>query len=189
MYNFRIFLRQLISIIRYPDLFLFSKRMGKNNRLGPKGRFIRPNEIYLGDNIYIAPKFHISARNLTIGNNVLIGPNLLLECDDHIFTNVGSTIFATMESRNIGFVTIEDDVWIGGNVTILKNVIIGEGCIIGAASVITKSLPPYSVCHGSPCRPFKVRFNIEELCNHLSLINSQYNLNTITELWKKNGIT
>jgi acetyltransferase-like isoleucine patch superfamily enzyme len=182
-------IRQIISIIRYPKLFLFSKRMGRNNRLGPNGRIIRPEEITLGDNIYIAPGFHISARNLSIGNNILIGPNLLLECDDHTFHNVGKTIWSTfLEERNIGFVKIEDDVWIGGNVTILKNVNIGEGCVIGAGSVVTKSLPPYSICLGIPCKPFKIRFNRDELKKHLGLVNSQYTINTITELWKKSGL-
>jgi acetyltransferase-like isoleucine patch superfamily enzyme len=183
-------IRQLISIIRYPKLFLYSKRMGKNNRFGPDGRFIRPKEIHLGDNIYIAPNFHISARNLRIGSNVLIGPNLLLECDDHTFRNVGKTIWSTyLEERNIGSVTIEDDVWIGGNVTILKNVVIGEGCIIGAASVVTKPLPPYSICVGSPCRPVKTRFNAEELEIHLALVKSEYKINTIIDQWRKNGLT
>lgn len=182
-------LRQVISIIRYPGLFLYSKRMGRDNRLGPGGRFIRPQEISLGDNIYIAPNFHISARNLKIGSNILIGPNLLLECDDHTFRNVGKTIWETyQEERNIGFVTIEDDVWIGGNVTILKNVVIGEGCIVGAGSVVTKSLPPYSVSFGVPCRPVKSRFNTGELAAHLSQVNSRYRLDDITELWKKYGI-
>lgn len=178
----------MISIIRYPQLFLFAKRMGKNNELGPGGRFVRPSQIYFGDNIYIAPKFHISARNLIIGNNVLIGPNLLLECDDHIFKNIGKTIWSTRDLRKIGSVKIEDDVWMGGNVTVLKDVTIGEGCIVGAGSVITKSLPPYSICIGSPCRPIKVRFTSEELAQHLPLIKSQYSLNAIVELWKKNGI-
>lgn len=179
----------MVSIIRYPKLFLFSKRMGKNNRLGPKGRFLHPEEIFLGDNIYIAPNFHISARNLKIGNNIIIGPNLLLECDDHVFKNVGKTIWATFtKERTLGFVTIEDDVWIGGNVTILKNVTISEGCIIGAASVVTKSLPPYSICVGSPCRPVKVRFNVEELGIHLSLVKSDYKINTIIDQWKKSGL-
>lgn len=182
-------LRQIISIVRYPKLFMFSKRMGKNNRLGPNGRFIRPEEISLGDNIYIAPNFHISARNLKIGNNVIIGPNLLLECDDHTFRNVGKTIWSTFTSeRTLGSVIIEDDVWIGGNVTILKNVIIGEGCIIGAASVVTKSLPPYSICLGVPCRPLKTRFSVEELKTHLELVNSSLLPESITDSWKNNGI-
>jgi len=182
-------LRQIVSIIRYPKLFLFSKRMGKNNRLGPNGRFLHPEEIFLGDNIYIAPNFHISARNLKFGSNIIIGPNLLLECDDHVFKNVGKTIWSTFtEERTLGSVTIEDDVWIGGNVTILKNVKIGEGCIIGAASVVTKSLPPYSICVGSPCRPVKVRFNAEELNTHLSLVKSDYRINTIIDQWRGNGL-
>jgi acetyltransferase-like isoleucine patch superfamily enzyme len=188
MYQLKTFLRQILTIIRYPDLFFFSKRMGRNNRIGPGGHFLNTREIYLGDNIYIAPNFHISARNLKIGNNVLIGPNLLLECDDHLFNNIGKTIWSTRDARNIGSVEIEDDVWIGGNVTILKNVKIGEGSVIGAASVVTKSLPPYSVCFGSPCRPVKVRFDTEKLSEHLSIVRSQYNLETITNLWKASGL-
>lgn len=179
----------MISVIRYPELFLFSKRTGKNNRLGPKGRFLHPREIFLGDNIYIAPNFHISARNLKFGNNIIIGPNLLLECEDHIFKNIGKTIWSTFtEERTPGFVTIEDDVWIGGNVTILKNVIIGEGCIIGAGSVVTKSMPPYTICVGSPCRPIKVRFNAEELETHFTLVKSEYNIKSIIDKWKESKL-
>ena len=188
MNSLRPVVRQMISIIRYPKLFLFAKRMGRNNELGPKGRFIRPSEIHLGDNIYIAPKFHISARNLNIGNNILIGPNLLIECDDHIFKTPGKTIWASRDFRKLGFVRIEDDVWLGGNVTVLKDVIVGEGCIVGAGSVVTKSLPPYTICVGIPCRPIKTRYNKEELTNHLTLVNSKYNLDTILNLWGKNGI-
>jgi len=163
--------------------------MGENNRFGPNGRFIHPEEIHLGDNIYIAPNFHISARNLKIGNNVIIGPNLLLECDDHTFRNVGKTIWSTFtEERTLGSVSIGDDVWIGGNVTILKNVTVGEGCIIGAASVVTKSLPPYSICIGVPCRPVKPRFTAEELRTHLEMVKSSLLPETITDLWKKNNL-
>lgn len=186
--NLRNLPRQILSILRYPKVFFFSKRMGRNNRLGPGGRFRHAKEIYLGDNIYIGPDFHISARNLKIGNNVLIGPNLLLECDDHIFGGIGKTIWSTRNERNIGFITIEDDVWIGGNVTILKNVVIGEGCIVGAASLITKSLPPYTICVGSPCKPIKTRFNYEDLSMHLLLVKSNYKSETIIELWKNNEI-
>ena len=189
MNNLSSSVRQMISVLRYPKLFLFAGRMGKNNRLGPGGRFIRPEEIHLGDNIYIAPDFHISARNLKIGNNVIIGPNLLLECDDHTFKNIGKTIWSTFTvERTLGSVTIEDDVWIGGNVTILKNVVIGEGCIVGAASVVTKSLPAYSICVGSPCRPVKMRFTIEELEEHLSLVKSDYSMNTIIDQLKNHGL-
>jgi len=188
MLSLRLLARDMISIIRYPKVFLFSKKMGRVIQFGPGGRFLHPREISFGSNIYIAPKFHISARNLKFGNNILIGPNLLLECDDHIFNLPGKTIWSTREKRAIGLVTIEDDVWIGGNVTILKNVVIGEGSIVGAGSIVTKSLPPYSICIGSPCRPLKIRFNTEQLSAHLSAVNSQYKAKTIIDLWKNNGI-
>jgi acetyltransferase-like isoleucine patch superfamily enzyme len=188
MANLLILLRQVVSIIRYPRIFLFAKRMGKNNRLGPGGKFLHHKEIYLGDNIYIAPRFHISARNLKIGNGVLIGPNLLLECDDHIFKTVGKTIWSMRHEKNIGFVTIEDDVWIGGNVTILKNTVVGEGCIVGASSLINKPLPPYTICLGTPCRSVKTRFTREELQKHLEGVKSRYTSDEIFEIWDKHGL-
>jgi len=187
VYSFK-FLRQLVSVIRYPKLFLFAKRMGKNNRLGPGGRFFHHREIYLGDDIYIAPGFHISARNLKIGNGILIGPNLLLECDDHVFREVGKTIWSTRNERNIGSVTIEDDVWIGGNVTILKNAFISEGCIVGACSLVNRYLPPYTICLGTPCKPFRPRFSRDELKQHLSSVKSKYTFDGICDEWAKYGL-
>jgi acetyltransferase-like isoleucine patch superfamily enzyme len=47
-------------------------------------------------------------------------------------------------------VVIEDDVWVGANVLILKGVKIGRGCIIGAGSIVEKSIPAYTIYFGSP---------------------------------------
>jgi len=52
-------------------------------------------------------------------------------------------------------VTIGDDCWIGGHVTILPGVTIGEGCTIGAGSIVSRSIPPWSVAIGSPARVVK----------------------------------
>ena len=49
-------------------------------------------------------------------------------------------------------VIIEDDVWIGFNATILKGVRIGRGAIVGANTVITKDVPPYTIMVGNPAR-------------------------------------
>jgi acetyltransferase-like isoleucine patch superfamily enzyme len=49
-------------------------------------------------------------------------------------------------------IVIEDDVWIGFNATILKGVTICKGAIIGAATVITKDVPPYAIMVGNPAR-------------------------------------
>lgn len=54
---------------------------------------------------------------------------------------------------------IGNDVWIGANATILRNVNIGDGAVIGANSVVTKNVPPYAIVAGSPERIIKYRFN------------------------------
>lgn len=61
-----------------------------------------------------------------------------------------------------GRVTIEDDVWIGGNVTILQGITIHEGAVIGAGSVVVKDVPPFTINVGNPARVVKDRRIIEE---------------------------
>ncbi|WP_303642797.1 DapH/DapD/GlmU-related protein, partial [uncultured Duncaniella sp.] len=51
-----------------------------------------------------------------------------------------------------GKVIIEDSVWIGDKATILPNVTLGKGCIIGANSVVTKDIPPYAIACGNPAK-------------------------------------
>lgn len=63
-------------------------------------------------------------------------------------------------------VIINEDVWIGTNVTILSGVEIGRGCIVSAGSVVTKSVPPYALVVGSPAKIIKVKFSIEQIIKH-----------------------
>ena len=53
--------------------------------------------------------------------------------------------------------SFESDVWLGAGVRMLRNVTIGRGSVVGAGSVVTKSLPPYSVAVGVPARVIKTR--------------------------------
>jgi maltose O-acetyltransferase len=52
-------------------------------------------------------------------------------------------------------VTIEDNVWIGSRVIILKGVTLGAGCVVGAGSVVTRSVPPRTVVAGNPARSIR----------------------------------
>jgi len=65
------------------------------------------------------------------------------------------------KERTKGDVIIGNDVWIGMNVYISSGITIGDGCCIGANSVVTKDLPPYTICVGTPCKPVKNRYNDE----------------------------
>lgn len=70
------------------------------------------------------------------------------------------------ESLTKGKIILEDDVWIGIGSTILSGVRLGQGCVVAAGSVVTKSFPPYAIIGGNPARIIKMRFN-ENVINTL----------------------
>ena len=78
--------------------------------------------------------------------------------------------------KGIGLTTfIENDVWIGYGSTVMGGITIGEGSIIGAGSLVTKNVEPYSIYAGSPARKVRGRFDTcEELQKHLELVRSKY---------------
>jgi len=68
-----------------------------------------------------------------------------------------------------GPMIIGNDVWIGANALILPGVTIGHGAIIGAGSIVTKSVPPYAIVSGNPAEIVKYRFTHEEINELLDL--------------------
>ncbi len=92
---------------------------------------------------------------IKIGDNVLIGPNVVIRAADHNFDNIDIPI--NMQGHRSGRIIIEDNVWIGANVTIIRDVTIGTGSVIGAGAVVTKDVPPYSIAAGVPARVIKSR--------------------------------
>lgn len=68
-----------------------------------------------------------------------------------------------LEAETKGNIIINDDVWIGNGVTLLSGVEVGQGCIIGAGSIVTKSLPPYSIYAGGKIRKFRFSSKVIEL--------------------------
>ena len=88
--------------------------------------------------------------DITIGSYVRIAPRATIVAGSHIFND------PTVPIHNQGMqgkgITIEDDVWIGTNATILDGVILAKGCIIGANSVVTKSTEPYKIYGGIPAK-------------------------------------
>lgn len=81
-----------------------------------------------------------------IHNNAFIGPCCTLACAGHGMHPSQRTVLSS------GPITLEEDVWLGANVTVCGNVTIGKGSIIAAGSVVTKDIPSYVVAGGIPCK-------------------------------------
>lgn len=104
---------------------------------------------HLGDRVYINHNFvGLDGGGLTIGNDVRIGPNTAVYTPEHAYD---PALRAAGYERSFP-VVIEDNVWIGGGVSILGGVTIGKNSIIGAGSVVTRDIPPNVIAVGNPCR-------------------------------------
>lgn len=94
----------------------------------------------------------------TIGNHVNLAQNVTVTGLNHNYQDVGKRIDEQGVSTQP--ITIEDDVWVGANSVILPGVTLGKHCVVAAGSVVSRSIPPYSVCAGSPAKVVK-QFNPE----------------------------
>jgi acetyltransferase-like isoleucine patch superfamily enzyme len=112
--------------------------------------------ISIGESCSINPYTIIYGHGETIiGNHVMIAGHCMIIPSEHTFISKDKIIMAQGAS-NRGIV-IEDDVWIGHACSILDGVRIGKGAVIGAGSVVTKDIPPYTVVAGIPAKMIKMR--------------------------------
>ena len=98
---------------------------------------------FLNHNVYL-----MDCAQIRLGKKCFVGPNCGFYTAIHPLD---------VERRNAGFemakpIIISDNVWLGGDVTILPGVTIGEGTVIGAGSVVTKDIPVGVVAFGNPCK-------------------------------------
>ena len=118
--------------------------------------------ITIGDNFRATRNLTIQAcGDLRIGDNVLIASNVFI-CDYNHGTDDVEDSYLNNE-LTLSPVEICDGVWIGQGVYILPGVTIGRNSIIGAGSVVTKSIPEYCIAVGNPAKVIKC-YNSEEKC-------------------------
>jgi galactoside O-acetyltransferase len=101
---------------------------------------------------------HINASDggeIRIGRDCLIGPNVVMRTTNHRYERTDIPMY--MQGHDAGSIVIEDNVWIGANVILLPNITIGSGAIVGAGSVVTKSVPTMTIAAGVPARIIKSR--------------------------------
>lgn len=132
------------------------KYLGDNVRFGPYLQIRSHNKLSIGKNTAINQCCYINAYNfIDIGKNCNIGPNCVLSSANHGHAKKKHI----MEQPPIKTkkMVIKNDVWLGANVTVTAGSIIGNGAIIGANSVVTKKIEPYTICAGVPARKIGVR--------------------------------
>ena len=93
---------------------------------------------------------------ITLGNDVMMGPRCTILTRNHQFDSVSVPMNQQGFAQDLP-VVIEDDVWIGANVTITAGVRIGRGTVVAAGAVVTRDVPAFSVVGGVPARVLRDR--------------------------------
>ena len=169
----------MINSLKIKIKFIITKYKWKkkniNNFTSPK-KICNVDKIDIGDYTYgkiNAETFGNPDAHLTIGRFCSIAQNVRFILDgEHDMTKLSLYPFKVRlfkenyEALCKGPIIVEDDVWIGERSIILSGVRIGQGAVIGAGSIVTKDIPPYSVFAGN--RIIRYRFSediITKLCN------------------------
>lgn len=126
--------------------------IGENFTIEPNIMCDYGYNISVGENFFINyNSVFLDTALISIGDNAYIGPNCSFYTACHPIDPI---------ERNKGLeyskpITIGDNVWLGGNVTVLAGVKIGDNVVIGAGSVVTKNIPSNCVAYGNPCKKVK----------------------------------
>jgi maltose O-acetyltransferase len=112
-------------------------------------------DLKIGHDTFIGHEVLITGgdASISIGNCVDIAPRVTIVAGTHEVDMCGAHSAGRSHSLNV---RIEDGVWIGAGAIILGGVTIGRKAVVGAGSVVTKSIPPFAVAAGVPCRVRKV---------------------------------
>jgi putative colanic acid biosynthesis acetyltransferase WcaF len=129
----------------------FGARVGKNVHVYPGVKIWAPWNLHLKDNCGIANGAILySQGKITIGKRTVVSQGAHLVSGTHDYTKQGFPL-VTKE------ITIGDDVWVAAEAFVHPGITIGDGCVIGARSVVTKNTPKWMVCTGHPCIAVKKR--------------------------------
>lgn len=145
---------------------------GKNAAIG------RPCDLKNPKNIFVYDFARIGRRStiMTMGNSrfimkkgCLTAEGLVVVTSNHR-QHIGHFLEGNNEDNEYKDIIVEEDVWIGINVTLLAGAHIGRGAIIGACSVVTQEIPPYAVAVGNPAKVIKFKWPIKDIIKHESML-------------------
>lgn len=155
--SYSIFFGRLSKFIRYQLCKRIFKSCGKNVNVERRASFGTGRNIEIGDNSGIGIRACIPS-NTIIGENVMMGPNCYILPSNHQFDRIDIPMMR--QGNTMAKVTIiEDDVWIGRNVTCTPGRTVKKGSIIGACTLLCKDFPEYSIVGGNPAKLIKSRLD------------------------------
>jgi len=131
------------------------RHTGKETNIERGAHFGSGVEIEIGDHSGLGVNCQVPP-NLKMGADVMMGPDVLILGQNHDFADPEVPMRLQGAARAEP-VVIEANVWIGARVIVLPGVRIGTGAVIGAGSVVTKDVPPFTVCAGNPARVLRER--------------------------------
>jgi len=121
----------------------------------------------LGQNVMITPGVKFDSPHsflISIGDNCIVAPHVTFLAHD-------ASTFGFIDGAKIGKITIHDNCFIGAHALLLPGISIGPNAIVGAGSVVTKTIPPDSICAGNPAKVIK------KLSTHLDDIKKNWEEN------------
>ncbi len=131
--------------------------LGDNVKIGAYSVLIGAPVLNLGEGIVMGNNSAVDAYSfvgssgfISIGQNVIMGQHVSFHPENHVYTRTDIPIREQGTTR-LG-ITIEDDVWVGANVTFVDGAVVGRGCVISAGSVIRGKIPPYCIAIGAPAK-------------------------------------
>lgn len=144
---------------------------GRNAKFQLPAYVAEPQTVHLEDNVLVR-------RNACISNS----PNEHIYIKKYTAIAFNCTIVTASHRSTVGIpqiilgpshlndksqdLTIDEDVWIGINVTIMPGANIGRGAVVAACSTVTKPVPPYALVAGSPAKIIGVKFSLEDILEH-----------------------
>jgi putative colanic acid biosynthesis acetyltransferase WcaF len=139
-------------------LRMFGAKVGRRVHIYPNVKIWAPWNLVLDDECGVADGVILySQGQIKIGYRAVISQGVHLVAGTHDYTHPGFPLITKP-------IVVHAHAWIAAEAFVHPGITIGEGCVIGARSVVTKDMPPWMVCTGHPCKTIKERSN--------------YNLNT-----------